>query len=463
MSHNFNQRITTALNDQQLRQNFRGAMDFLQTKRATAFEDNSEWQTLQNYGASIRRYVIAHLPELLEELEVNCTKNGIQVHWALNAEEANQIILTIAQKQNASRFIKGKSMASEEIEMNAFLNQHGMESIESDMGEYIVQLAGETPSHIIMPAIHKNKEQIATLFEDKLKESRHPDDVDGLIGVGRKVLREKFRQADIGISGVNFAIADRGTLCLVENEGNGRMSTTVPKTHIALMGIEKVIPSLDALPALQRLLTRSATGQHITTYLNLISGPRKEDELDGPEQVHLILLDNGRSTMACDEDLKTTLACIRCGACMNHCPVYTRIGGHAYGSTYPGPIGQAVTPQLKGLQQAGDLVEACSLNGACGEACPVGIELPNLIRTLRQRKQETGMKRIESWVWACWLLIHKHPKLYALSTRIAARFPFVLSHLFPGWRRSRTFPKPAAMSLHQHLTHQTQQTEQGHE
>lgn len=456
MTTKFQERISLALDDAQLRQNFRGAMDFLQDKRTTAFADEEEWQTLQQYGSIVRRYVINHLPELLEELESNCIKNGIKVHWAANAEEANRVILDIAREQDAQHVIKGKSMASEEIEMNAFLARHNIECIESDMGEYIVQLAGETPSHIIMPAIHKNKEQIADLFDQKLQETTRPDDVDGLIGIGRKVLREKFKQADIGVSGVNFAIADKGTLCLVENEGNGRLSTTAPKTHIALMGIEKVVPNLDVVPALQRLLTRSATGQHITTYLNLISGPRKSHEKDGPEAVHLILLDNGRSSMAQDRELSTTLACIRCGACMNHCPVYTRIGGHAYGSTYPGPIGQVVTPQLKGTDQAGDLVDACSLNGACGEACPVGIELPRLIRTLRGRRIQSKM---EALIWQGWRYIHLRPALYRFATGIAAKFPGILAKVFPAWTQSRTFPKAAPKSLHRLIKEQGENSE----
>ena len=452
MNTNFATRIRVALSDPSLRANFRGAMDFLQAKRRTAFSNEDEWTALQRQGKAIRQQTLHQLPELLEQLEHNCLQNGINVHWAEDAEEARQIFLTIAQEENAKKVVKGKSMATEEIGLNAFLEEHEIECIESDMGEYIVQLAEETPSHIIMPAIHKNQAQIAELFQDKLHEECDANNVDQLIGIGRKVLRQKFKHADIGVSGVNFAIADSGTLCLVENEGNGRLSTTAPQTHIALMGIEKVIPNLSCLPTLQSLLTRSATGQHITTYLNLITSPRKQDEHDGPLKVHLILLDNGRSRIAQDEALHTTLACIRCGACMNHCPVYTRIGGHAYGSTYPGPIGQILTPQLNGMDEAGELLDACSLNGACGEACPVGIELPELMRELRQRKHHSKHTTYtEHIIWRVWKRINRHPKLYYAATRTLSRLGLSRTIFPKAWRQTRHTPMPAKQSLHQQL------------
>ena len=458
----FSLRVKAALSDTQLRKNFRGAMDFLRSKRQQAFSDEKEWRALRDHGAQIRQDVVERLPELLEQLEQNCTRNGIQVHWAETGNDANQIILDIARRRQAKLVIKGKSMASEEIELNSFLGSYDIEAVESDMGEYIVQIANETPSHIIMPAIHKNKEEIAALFEQELKLKCDPDDVDGMIGIGRKVLREKFEQADIGISGVNFAAAESGTLCLVENEGNGRLSTTAPPVHIAIMGLEKVIPSLRELPTLQRLLTRSATGQHITTYLNLISSPRKANELDGPEEVHLVILDNGRSLIQQDTKLKTTLACIRCGACMNHCPVYTKIGGHAYGTTYPGPIGQVVMPQLKGMNTHGELLNACSLNGACGEACPVNIKLPMLIRTLRnKRATQDATVSMEALIWKIWRLIHTHPKLYRLLNKLMGALP--ISHkLYPkAWLTIRAPQKPAKLSLHERLKSSHDDREEG--
>jgi len=317
----FKARSSAVLNDPAQRKNFRGAMDFLQAKRRAQFPDDDELQGLRELGAQIRRYSLANLPRLLETLEANLVARGVKVHWAQTPDEANAIALTIARQANATRIIKGKSMVSEEIGFNHAMQAAGIEAFESDMGEYIVQLAGEAPSHIIMPAIHKTKQDIARLFADEVPGVTYTEDVDALIQIGRRVLRRKFADADIGLSGVNFAVAETGTLCLVENEGNGRMCTTVPRVHIAITGIEKVVEKLDHVPPLLSLLTRSATGQAVTTYVNLISGPRQPDEKDGPQEVHLILLDNGRTQAYADEELRATLQCIRCGACMNHCRV----------------------------------------------------------------------------------------------------------------------------------------------
>ncbi len=460
MKSEFDRRIALALADQELRKNFKGAMHFLRDKRLQAIGDPQIWENMRTEGARIRENVLNHLPELLEQLEANCQKNGIQVHWARDGDEANHIILSIAQKHQVRQVVKGKSMATEEIELNAFLAEAGIECLESDMGEYIVQLADEKPSHIIMPAIHKNKQQIHELFVNKLNAQGDPNDVDRLIGVGRSILRDKFRQADMGISGVNFAAADSGTLCLVENEGNGRMSTTAPPIHVAVMGLEKVIPSLNTLSTLLPLLTRSATGQAITTYINMISGPRKPGERDGPTEVHLVLLDNGRSAIHQDNDMQSTLACIRCGACMNHCPVYTRIGGHAYGSTYPGPIGQVITPQLKGLEQNAALVSACSLNGACGEACPVKIELPSLIRRLRERVAKTNPQNSlsERWLWSIWRWLNIHPRIYHWLTRCASWLHWIPVAGPKSWRKERDFPQLAANPLRHRMRIRKQQT-----
>ena len=379
-AEDFKERSRQVLNDPGQRKNFRGAMDFLQAKRSAQFPDQEELTGLRELGSAIRKYSLANLPRLLEQLEANLTANGVQVHWAQNADEANAIALGIAQRVKAKRIIKGKSMVSEEIEFNHAMEAAGIEAFESDMGEYIVQLANEKPSHIIMPAIHKTKQEIAALFAKEIPGVAYTEDVDALIRIGRQVLRRKFADADIGLSGVNFAVAETGTLCLVENEGNGRMCTTVPKVHIAITGIEKVVEKLEHVPPLYSLLSRSATGQAVTTYFNLISGPRKPDEKDGPEEVHLILLDNGRTQAYADEELRETLKCIRCGACMNHCPVYTRIGGQAYGTVYPGPIGKIISPHLLGLENTPDHPSASSLCGACGEVCPVKIPIPALLR-----------------------------------------------------------------------------------
>jgi L-lactate dehydrogenase complex protein LldF len=452
-----------ALGNAQLRANFRRAMDGLMAKRAAMFADPAEWRDLRALGASIRARALAKLPELLETLERNCAANGIRVRWAETTEEANAIVLEILKARGATRVVKGKSMVSEEMHMNDFLEEHGIESLESDLGEYIIQLDGETPSHIIMPAIHMNKVQIARLFGRKIREARYTEDVDELTAVARRVLRRKFFEAEGGISGVNFAVAETGTLCLVENEGNGRMSTHVPPVHIALMGIEKVVEKLEDVPPLYSLLTRSATGQAITTYFNMITGPRGPAEKDGPAEVHLVILDNGRSRIYSDEELSATLKCIRCGACMNHCPVYTRVGGHAYDAVYPGPIGKILTPQTEGVARRHDLVHASSLCGACVEACPVEIPITELLVRLRReathkdpgstvREAGQGRSRLEDAAWALWLAAHRHPALYRLMGFAATRLRRFLPSSMPvlsAWTSARAKPLPASRTLHE--------------
>jgi len=456
----FRQRSRSAVDDAAQRQNFRSAMDYLQTKRRAQFPDAQELDGLRDLGAVIRRYSLAHLPRLLEQLEKNLTANGIQVHWAENAAEANAIALAIARRVEARRIVKGKSMVSEEIGFNHAMADAGIEALESDMGEYIVQLAGETPSHIIMPAIHKTKQAIASLFVEKIPGVEYTEDVDALIRIGRQVLRRKFAAADIGLSGVNFAVAETGTLCLVENEGNGRMCTTVPRVHIAVTGIEKVVEKLEHVPPLFSLLPRSATGQAVTTYLNLISHPRQPGEKDGPEEVHLILIDNGRSQAYADEQLRATLQCIRCGACMNHCPVYARIGGHAYGTTYPGPIGAIVSPHMLGLDATYPLAFASTLCHACVEVCPVRIPITDLLIRLRNEAQArpgtsaaplrgSGAARtaLVSAIWGAWALVYSRLGLYRLTSWFMSRGR-ALSPIDQGaWTRSRTPLTPAPRRL----------------
>jgi len=456
----FKARSSAVLNDPAQRKNFRGAMDFLQAKRRTQFPDDDELQGLRELGAQIRRYSLANLPRLLETLEANLVARGVKVHWAQTPDEANAIALTIARQANATRIIKGKSMVSEEIGFNHAMQAAGIEAFESDMGEYIVQLAGEAPSHIIMPAIHKTKQDIARLFADEVPGVTYTEDVDALIQIGRRVLRRKFADADIGLSGVNFAVAETGTLCLVENEGNGRMCTTVPRVHIAITGIEKVVEKLDHVPPLLSLLTRSATGQAVTTYVNLISGPRQPDEKDGPQEVHLILLDNGRTQAYADEELRATLQCIRCGACMNHCPVYARIGGHAYGTTYPGPIGAIISPHLLGLDSTYPLAFASTLCGACAEVCPVKIPITDLLVRLRNEAQarpegETASLRgsgaarskVVSATWRAWAQVYSKLGLYQLASWFMSRGRALSPAEQGAWTRSRTPLLPAPRRL----------------
>ena len=460
----FRAAASRALRDPELRANFRRAMDGLVAKRAAAFADPDEWRDLRDLGAAIRARTLAKLPELLERLEENCGRNGIRVHWAETALEGNEIVHRILRGHGATRVVKGKSMVSEEMGLNDYLEERGIEALESDLGEYIIQLDHETPAHIIAPAIHKNRRQIARLFGEKIRGAKYTEDIDELAGLARRVLRRKFLEADAGISGVNFAVAETGTLCLVENEGNGRMTTHVPPVHVAVMSIEKVVEKLEDVPPLYSLLTRSATGQAITTYFNMITRPRQPGEKDGPLEIHLVILDNGRTRIYEDERLAETLKCIRCGACMNHCPVYTRVGGHAYEAVYPGPIGKILVPQLQGegVLRRHEAIEASSLCGACGEVCPVEIPIPELIVRLRREAVRGGAgspvaqagearSRLEEAIWSVWQAAHESPLAYRwlgfLATRLGPlprRLP-ILSR----WTHGRSTPRPAARTLHE--------------
>jgi len=452
----FRERAKAVVTNPDLQKSLRGAMDFLQTKRLAQFSDDAELQALRTLGEQIRQYSLSKLPSLLEQLEEKLTANGIRVHWAESPEDANRIFIEIAQRHGARSVIKGKSMVSEEVELNHALQEVGIDALESDMGEYIVQLADEKPSHIIMPAIHKTKVEIAELFASRIPGVDYTDSVDELIQIGRKVLREKFAEADIGVSGVNVMVAETGTLCLVENEGNGRMSTTVPRIHVAITGIEKVVERLDHVPPILSLLTRSATGQAITTYVNMISSPRQPDELDGPEEVHLILLDNGRTQAYADPQLRSTLQCIRCGACMNHCPVYARVGGHTYGTTYPGPIGKIISPHLLGLDSTYGLATASTLCGACAEVCPVRIPIPDLLirlRTEAYRKPDTAKQAVRGagsayssvamFLWHAWAATYRFPALYRAFTWCASRFRFLTPRKQGGWTDNHVAMQPA--------------------
>ena len=456
----FADRSRAAVNDIGLRRNFRSAMDYLQTKRRAQFGDAEELSVLRDLGAAIRRHALANLPDLLEQLEARLSANGVVVHWAETPAEANAIVLDIAARSGAKRFVKGKSMVSEEVGVNHALEAAGIEALETDMGEYIVQLAGEAPSHIIMPAIHKTKQQIGELFAARLPGVAYTENVDALIRIGREVLRRKFAEAETGISGVNFAVAETGTLFLVENEGNGRMCTTVPRIHIAITGIEKVVARLEHVAALNSLLPRSATGQAVETYQNFISGPRQPGELDGPEEVHLILLDNGRSQAYADLQLRATLQCIRCGACMNHCPVYARIGGHAYGTTYPGPIGAIISPHLLGLDATYPLAFASTLCGACNEVCPVRIPITEILIRLRNEAQArpgsadaslrgsgAGRKTLVSMIWSGWSLVYSRLRLYRLSSWFISRGHALSPAEQGAWTRCRTPLKPTPKRL----------------
>ncbi len=460
----FKENSRQALADASLRQSLRTAMDMLMTKRKAVLSDEEELQLLRDLCEHIRQRSLSRLPELLEQLEANLTRLGVKVHWAETPDEACQIIHGIVSAHQGKLMVKGKSMVSEEIELNHYLADRGIQAVESDLGEYIVQMAGEKPTHIVMPAIHKTKQQVSELFHRHIG-TELTDDVDKLTGFARMALRDIYRTADVGLSGVNFAVAETGTLCLVENEGNGRLSTSVPPVHIAITGIEKVVAKLSDIPALYSLLPRSAIGQNITTYFNMITGPRRSGELDGPQEMHLVLLDNGRTQAYGEEQMRRTLQCIRCGACMNHCPVYTRVGGAAYGTTYPGPIGEILSPHLLGLDKTRDLPTACSMCGTCVEVCPVRIPITEQMMRLRQEAQRSpndaaaypikgqGASHTvgEQLAWRTFDGIFSGKKAYRAFGWAATKFRSLTPGKQLGWTDYRTPMKPAAKTLHQLL------------
>lgn len=384
------ERAGLALNDEFLRKAVRFTTERLRSGKKNASEEHGNWDEWRERGRQIRLHTIAHLDYYLNLFANNARANGVHVHFAETSAEAVKIALAITERKAAKSVVKSKSMVTEELHLNHALESIGVEAIETDLGEYIIQLAGETPSHIIIPAIHKNRYQIAELLSEVAGESLPPD-TSILAGFVRKKLREKFLEADIGMTGCNFAIAETGSMVLFENEGNARMVTTVPKTQITLMGMERIIPSWSDLEVMATLLPRSATGQKLTVYMSGITGPRREKDADGPEEMHIIIVDNGRSLQLGDPEFQELLNCIRCGACLNACPVYRHIGGHAYGGTYSGPIGAVLTPALnKNVAEWDDIAGASSLCGACYEACPVKIPLHDMLVSLRRRKVESG-------------------------------------------------------------------------
>jgi L-lactate dehydrogenase complex protein LldF len=352
--------------------------------RSTRVAELPQWEQLRQIGSDIRLHTIENMDVYLTRLEEKVTAAGGVVHWAKTAEDARQIVLKIAKEHNVKLAVKSKSMATEEIELNHALEAAGIEALETDLGEYIIQLAGTGPSHIIVPAVHLKKEEIAALFSEKLRIDAPADPVE-LARIAREILREKFLSAEMGISGANFLVAETGTLVIVTNEGNGRMCTTMPDLHVAVVGIDKVIPDWESLTVFLKLLARSATGQKLSTYTQFITGPRREEGEFGPKEFHLVLLDNGRSDILKDPVGREVFKCIRCGACANACPVYKNVGGFAYGWFISGPIGAIFAPQMLGTPAARELPYASTLCGACAEVCPVKIPIPTILRHLRRR------------------------------------------------------------------------------
>jgi L-lactate dehydrogenase complex protein LldF len=411
-------------------------------------------EKLRDHAKRIKEHTLANLDIYLEQMEASVQRNGGQVHWASTADDARQIVLQIAKRSNCQRAVKSKSMTSEEIHLNAALEAAGLEVTETDFGEFIIQLAGERPSHLVAPAVHHTRESIARILSQQVGVDI-PDDPQLLAQTGRRLLREKFRAADLGITGANFAVAETGTIVLITNEGNGRLTTTCPRVHVAIMGMEKVIPRHADLPVFLKLLARAATGQSLSVYTTLITGPRRADELDGPEEFHLIILDNSRSKILATQ-FRESLHCIRCGACLNACPVYRRIGGHAYGGVYSGPIGSILTPLYDSVSENPHLPHASSLCGACLAACPVRINIPHMLIGLRELQHHDKGKGSERWAYRLWREVLRRPWLYRLAV-MAARFilrPSAsegwLSRLpgpGSGWTAARDFPAPAPRSF----------------
>jgi len=463
-SNQIHQSAERALQDAHLQEAYRSSTLRLYTHRQAAVEEVPGFQQLRERGRELKREVIEHLDFYLAQFANNVERRGGKVHWAATAEDACAIVKEIAKSAGAREIVKAKTMVSEEIELNRALEAAGIEPFETDLGEFIVQMTGDRPAHIVAPAMHLTRYDVSKLFTAKLKSE--PTDVpEKLTAIARTALREKFSRAPVGLSGANFAVAETGTIVLIENEGNIRFCTTAPRVHIALIGIEKLIPRFRDLGIFLRLLGRSGTGQKLTVYTSLLTGPRRPGE-DGPEEMHVVLVDNGRIATLADEKMREALYCIRCGACLNTCPVYRKIGGHAYGWVYSGPIGALITPQFTGLENANELPFASSLCGSCREVCPVKINIPDLLLHLRAEAQEKAPPRPQGWsavgehtsmrLWA-WAM--KRPWAYSMGSSLARLGQRVLARkgwirdipAYPAsqWTAARDLPALAPKSFHE--------------
>jgi L-lactate dehydrogenase complex protein LldF len=453
-SQNFKANARKALDDVNIQKAMGNVEKGFIGKRLDAISGIPEFEALRNNARDIKNHVLKNLDLYLEHYEERVTAAGGHVHYAVDAEEARQIILKICKDLNAKTVTKGKSMISEEIEINTALEKAGMEAIETDLGEYIIQLRGEIPSHIIAPAVHTTKEQVEAEFRrvhTHLDPLRNLDDPTTLLAEARQVLRDKFIQADVGITGANFLVAETGSSIIVTNEGNGDLTQTLPKAHIVIASIEKIVPTLEDVSQILRVLARSATGQEMSVYTTLSTGPKRSDDPDGPSNYHVVILDNGRSNMLGTE-FEEMLRCIRCGACMNHCPVYHAVGGHAYGWVYPGPMGAVLTPTLIGVEKGGHLPNASTFCGRCESVCPMKIPLPKMMRHWREREFERGLSpaTVRSGL-KLWSFFATKPALYGFLANIGMKAlhmmgkdkgKFASLPLAGGWTKVRDMPAP---------------------
>jgi L-lactate dehydrogenase complex protein LldF len=432
----FQEGARVALQDAQLRRNLRAATHTIRAKRAAVVAELPDWEELRAAGRDIKAHTMRHLDRYLLELEASVQRAGGQVHWAADADSANRLVIELVRRAQAREVVKVKSITNDEIGLNAALEGAGIVPIETDLAELIIQLAGESSSHILVPAIHKNRAEIRQIFEVHLGIDVPSDEPEALAEVARQYLRRAFLRAQVGISGANFAIAETGSVAIFESEGNGRMCLTLPRVLITVMGIEKVIPRFRDLEVFAQLLPRSSTGERMNPYTSIWTGVHQGD---GPEDFHLILLDNGRTSVLADELGRQALHCIRCSACLNVCPVYERTGGHAYHSVYPGPIGAILTPQLIGVDRAPSLPYASTLCGACYDVCPVSINIPEVLTHLRgcviRAKQKTlrGRADPENAAMQVMARVFRDRRLYERAQRVAqtGQRPFIRHHSIP--------------------------------
>lgn len=412
-------------NNSQLRANLANATKVLQANRKKTISTKiTDWQGLRDKAKNVKNNALINLKEIILEFEQNATKNGMKVHYANTKEDACKIILSIMQEKNIKKVLKGKSMASEEIELNAYLQKQGITAIETDLGELIIQLLDEKPVHIVGPAMHKNRYEIGEIFEQKLGVKRE-NDPQKLNAIAREHLRKEFKNLTMGISGVNFAVSSKGAIWLIENEGNGRMCTAASNIHVAICGIEKIVKDFKDAATTNTIIATSSAGQFISVYSNIITSARQENELDGPKEVHIILLNNNRTKILKDKKQYEVLRCIRCGVCLNFCPVYNKIGGHGYKSIYSGPIGVVISPQLFGKENYSHMLSLCSLCGRCADVCPVKIPLPNLIRDLRYKLFKDD-KSYEKMIFTKFQEYATNPSKWHKALNIASKSNFFI-------------------------------------